>query len=302
MAVRKTSVYLSDELKAALASAAQRWERSEAELIRLAIEQFVAPPEVTASAGRAVVRHGVAPRGPRLIGVGVGPGAPDLLTDRARSTLTNADRVFAGATAPDAIGRAETIVRAALPEVMVDRLVWSIQPDGSSPVSRADSRHAAAELVVQHLDRQEVVAFVTLGDPNVYSAFPALAADVRALRPEVPIDSVPGVMAFQELAAQSHTVVADDGQDLHIVTMRDDLDAFDHWLENPDHAVVVYKGGRNLPALAEHLADRGRLEHAVIGELLGQPGERAQAVSDVADRPASYLATVIVPPRRADQP
>jgi hypothetical protein len=34
----------------------------------------------------------------------------------------------------------------------------------------------------------------------------------------------------------------------------------------------------------------------VVGELLGLPGERWGPAKELADRPASYLATVIVPP------
>jgi hypothetical protein len=45
------------------------------------------------------------------------------------------------------------------------------------------------------------------------------------------------------------------------------------------------------------LAAAGRLDGAVVGELLGLPGERMAPLADVADQPATYLATVIVPPR-----
>ncbi|MEA2684903.1 MAG: precorrin-2/cobalt-factor-2 C20-methyltransferase, partial [Actinomycetota bacterium] len=66
-----------------------------------------------------------------------------------------------------------------------------------------------------------------------------------------------------------------------------------------DHAaVVVYKGGSRLPELAATLAAAGRLEGAVLGELLGLPGGRVARVADVADRPATYLATLVVPPVR----
>jgi precorrin-2/cobalt-factor-2 C20-methyltransferase len=61
---------------------------------------------------------------------------------------------------------------------------------------------------------------------------------------------------------------------------------------------VIYKGGRHLPAVAERLAAAGRLEGAVLGELLGMPGQRVVPVASVADLPASYLATVVVPPKR----
>ncbi len=67
---------------------------------------------------------------------------------------------------------------------------------------------------------------------------------------------------------------------------------------DPSAAVVVYKGGGRLPELALLLAEAGRLDGAVLGELLGLPGGRMAPVREVADRPASYLATVVVPPVR----
>jgi hypothetical protein len=38
----------------------------------------------------------------------------------------------------------------------------------------------------------------------------------------------------------------------------------------------------------------------VLGEMLGLPGGRSVPVAAAADRPASYLATVIVPPERPE--
>src|SRR5581483_6454797 len=67
-------------------------------------------------------------------------------------------------------------------------------------------------------------------------------------------------------------------------------------LADPAVTVVLYKGGRRLPDLAKAAAAAGRLDGAVAGELLGMPGERIGALSDLAaDGPASYLATVIIP-------
>jgi precorrin-2/cobalt-factor-2 C20-methyltransferase len=290
--VRKTSVYLPDELKDDLSTLARRWGRSEAELLRLAVERLVQSARED-TAPTASVRPRLV--GPRLVGVGVGPSDPGLVTERAIATLRDANHVFAASTGPDAIGRAEAIVRAVTPEVRVDRLAFDI---GDDTDTRAASLDAAADRLVDALDGGAVVAFVTLGDPNIYSTFPALARLVTRRRPSVPIDTIPGVMAFQELAAQAGTVLAEDGDHVAVIVAGTDPGELDALLADPGCTVVIYKGGRHLPSVARSLRAHGRLEGAVVGELLGLAGGRCVDVASVADQPASYLATVVIPATR----
>lgn len=228
-----------------------------------------------------------------LIGVGVGPGDPDLLTTRAVRVLRSADRVVAPSVAVDAVGRAESVVRQAAADVRIERLVFDM--DGSH------SYASSAAALLPWLDAGETVAFVTLGDPNVYSTFSSLAAAVREARPDVVIETVPGIMAFQDLASRSGTVVLDGAESLALVTALDGAGAVEAAVADPARAVVVYKGGRHLPAVAKALAESGRLDGAVMGELLGLPGERVVPVAEAAEQPATYLATVIVPPAGRDK-
>lgn len=230
-----------------------------------------------------------------LVGVGVGPGDPELLTVKALRALQRADRIFSPTMAVDAVGRAESIVREADPSLKIERLVFAIRRDDEA---RTEAHHAAAGRIVDCLDAGEQVAFITLGDPNVYSTFHHLARLVVDARPATPIETVPGIMAFQDLAARAGIVVLDGTERLQLVSAVDGPEPVNEALQDDDAAVIVYKGGRHLPAIADALDSRSRLDGAVFGELLGLPGERIGLVKEYADTPAAYLATVIVPPNR----
>ena len=299
--VKKTSVYLPEALKERLAAVALRSGRSEAQLLRAAVERLVAsePPfgPVARSEDPVVQRHR---REPALVGLGMGPGDPGLVSLRTVAELRHADRVLAPSTNLASMGRSEVIVREVAPDVAVERVSFVMELDSAA---RSAALAAAADRVVAALDAGERVAFVTLGDQNVYSTFSSLAEEVRARRPEVPVETVPGIMAFQDLAARSGTVLVDGDERLVLVPARagSEPGAVAAAAADPSTAVVVYKGGGRLPELAKVLAEAGLLDGAVLGELLGLPGGRVADVADVADRPATYLATVIVPPVR-DRP
>ena len=83
---------------------------------------------------------------PALVGVGVGPGDPEHVTLEALRALHEADRVFVPSLALDVVGRAESIVREAAPDVQVDRLVITMRRDGGREVYGDAAREIAAAL------------------------------------------------------------------------------------------------------------------------------------------------------------
>ena len=111
----------------------------------------------------------------RLVGVGVGPGAADLLTVRALRALHRATAVVAPCTDIGAMGRAEAIVREAAPDVAVERLVFAMAPEPAARVG-GDRRRGDADRDVAR--QGEEVAFITLGDPNLYSTFSSITAQL----------------------------------------------------------------------------------------------------------------------------
>ncbi len=287
--VRKTSVYLPEPLKNRLAQLSSAVGTSEAELIRDAIDARLTRGTGTTTGERATPDR---PVPGRLVGVGVGPGPAEAITIGAIDALRRADRVVAPCTGLDVVGRAETVVRQAAPDVAVERMVFVMQPDHEA---RAGALNNVCDRMVDYLEAGEEVAFITLGDPNVYSTVSSVFSGVRSRRPETTFETVAGVMAFQALAGAGGVVLTDEQQSMVLLPASAPEEVIAQELSDRSRTVIFYKGGGRIAAVADQLEAADRLDGAVLGELIGMPGERIAVVPDVRDRPASYLSSVISP-------
>ena len=241
----------------------------------------------------------------RLVGVGVGPGDPELLTVKAVQVLRTADVVLVPVLDTDGAqpGRAEASVRAHLgDDERVRRVRFALNDRCGLTEERTGSWDAAARAVVDAWESgAENVAFATIGDPSVYSTFSYLAQTVAALRPDAQIALVPGITAMQDLAARSATPLCEGSETLALFPMTAGLDRFAQALDTFD-TVVAYKGGRHLPQMLEAVRRAGRVDQAVYGAALGLPGERVHHAREISDTTqAPYLSTLLVPPARRER-
>lgn len=252
-------------------------------------------------------RHGpVQPAGRRtlrLVGVGVGPGDPELVTVKAVRVLREAGLVLVPVMAPDEQGRAESVVRAHV--AAVERVVFALNDPVNDPLNhrggvterRASAWEAAARRVLRAFEEGAgTVAFATIGDPNIYSTFTYLAQSVRDRSPGVEVETVPGVTAMQDLAARSGTVLAEGTETLSLLPLTGGTTGLRAALRTDD-TVVAYKFGRVADEVLAAVAEAGRLGDAVYGARLGLPGEDIRRAAEIAG-PVPYLSTLIVPGRR----
>jgi precorrin-2/cobalt-factor-2 C20-methyltransferase len=217
----------------------------------------------------------------RLIGVGVGPGDPELLTLKGLRALREADHVFVPVGDTGETGRAERVVQA--------RLLFALSDDTSA---RAENWERAAREVSEPLRRGETCAFATIGDPNVYSTFIYLARAVKQYVPEVDAETVPGITAMQDLAARSGTVLLEGDERLALLPFTAGENALRSALSGFE-TVVCYKGGSRLREVLEVAAETGRFEDAIYGSRLGMEGEEVMPASEVVGREGPYLSTLI---------
>ena len=232
-----------------------------------------------------------------LIGIGVGPGDPDLLTVAAVRELSHAGADLRAGDGPDVPGRAEAVVRAHLTHNRLERLVFALNDDVAGSQRR---RHgcwdtAAARVVAYLREHGGSAAFATLGDPSVYSTFGYLAKTVRELVPDIRIRTVPGITAMQAAASAAGLTLVEGSEPLTLLPLTRDLAAVDAALAGGG-AVVAYKGGRRLVQLRERIDAAGALDRAWCAEHLGTPDQRIARLADTDS--AAYLSTVVVLPRR----
>jgi precorrin-2/cobalt-factor-2 C20-methyltransferase len=120
-----------------------------------------------------------------LYGVGLGPGDSGLVTVRGREVLRDADVVYS----PGRLSR--TVATQHVPEDRIGDLDFPMTRDPDE--LRRAWKEAAAEIAPQA--REGTAAFVTLGDPNVYSTFGHLRRTLAAFHDDVDLEIVPGVSA-----------------------------------------------------------------------------------------------------------
>lgn len=239
---------------------------------------------------------------PTLIGVGVGPGDPELVTLKAVAAFEAADVILVPTTetSGDDAGRAESLVLAVCPTATdkVRRVPFSMAQRRGVGTKRRQSWEASARAAEQAFaEGATTVAFATVGDPSVYSTFSYLAASVQAAAPGVRVSVVPGITAMQALAAASLTPLVEGQESLTLVPVTAGMDAVAAALDNSD-TVVAYKGGRHLLPLLELVRSRGR--DGVLGVDVGLAGQRIIALSAVDADQAPYFSTVLVAPVRGE--
>jgi precorrin-2/cobalt-factor-2 C20-methyltransferase len=237
----------------------------------------------------------------RLIGVGVGPGDPELVTLKAARILREADVVLVPATEASAEGpgRAEQIVLAACPDLPGElrRIPFSMAQRRGIGHKRTESWRASADAAIDAFEAgAHTVALATVGDPAVFSTFSYLRGNVEERMPDVEVSLVPGITAMQALATATSTPLVEGREILALVPATVGPEKLGQVLDLVD-SVTIYKGGRTLPAVLEQIRSRGR--DAVLGTDVSLDSEQLIGLDDVAEgQTLPYFSTVMSAPAR----
>jgi precorrin-2/cobalt-factor-2 C20-methyltransferase len=233
----------------------------------------------------------------KLIGVGTGPGDPDLLTLKAVKALAAAD-VVAFFAKRGARGNGRTIVDAHMrPGIIELPLVYPVtveeHKDSDVYKSAIDGffDESAARIAI-HLEAGRTVAVLSEGDPLFYGSYMHLHL---RLAPHFPAEVIPGVTAMSGCWSMANLPLVQGDDILSVLPGTLSEDVLAQRLDGTDGAVIM-KVGRNLPKIRRALSLVGKLDGAVYVER----GTMANgAVIPLVERdellPAPYFSLVLVP-------
>jgi len=212
----------------------------------------------------------------KVIGIGVGPGDPDLITVKAAKTLAVVDVICVPKATTDTNSTALTMIMPILrerkkpPEIL--DLVFPMTKDEPA-LKRAWV--ANAKVVAGRAKKGEMVAFITLGDPMFYSTFIYLCQNIRSMFPEIELEIIPGVTSLTACAATCLLPLAE--QDEAVVIIPYTFDSV-HVGEIAKHAnnLVFMKGAPELKDMFEVLEKSGFTEDSTVAliQRCTMPGEK----------------------------
>ena len=184
----------------------------------------------------------------RLYGVGVGPGDPELVTLKAQRVLQSVPLVCVPQADASADSFALSIARAFIDTDRQEILRFPFPTDDAD--AAADVWETAAATLAARLQQGQDAAFITEGDPMLFSTFSYVLESIKTNYPEIAVEIIPGVSSVMAAAARARVPLVTHGQRLAILPAVYGIDDLREAIANYDTIVLMKVNRVLLDALA----------------------------------------------------
>ncbi len=228
----------------------------------------------------------------RLFGIGVGPGDPELMTVKAVRVLRDVQVIFAAASSGNNYSVALEIARSHIPrEIPVIKLSFPMIPDRSAQ-QKAWKKNV--DLILKELEKGHDAAFLTLGDPLIYSTYGYIITEMGKIIPPVEIETIPGITSFQAAAALTGLPLVEGEESLLVISGSRGGEYLRKSGGQADN-IVMLKTYRHLKDIYSILREMDLLETTTVVRNCGQADEKVITdFKEMVDEPPHYFTLLLI--------
>lgn len=233
----------------------------------------------------------------KLYVIGVGPGDPELLTLKGVKILREVSCICVPKGREEGSSLALSIVKQVVDlenKEIIEAYFPMRKTRGSSQQCDLDTRwHETVEAVLSRLSKGTDTAFITIGDPTIYSTYFYLHDRLLELDPEISIEIIPGVSSINTAAARAGLFLGIADERIAILPanypggLKETLEQFD--------TIVLMKVHKVFASVKKMLSDMNLMEKAVYIVKAGMEDEKIfHSIKDVKEDDLNYFSIVVI--------
>ena len=221
----------------------------------------------------------------KLYGVGVGPGDKELVTLKAIRILNESDVIMA----PVMKNGEKTALNIVEEHIKGKKVIDCSMPMTKDIQKLNENYEKISDTVEEYLKEGKQVAFITLGDPTVYSSY--MQVNEIILKRGYETELVPGITSFCATAARLNMSLCERSEALTIIpssyeNVREGLKA--------NGNKVLMKAGKDILEIRDILKEEGMIDKAVMVECCGMENEKIYRDLNELEEKTSYFSLIIV--------
>lgn len=226
-------------------------------------------------------------------GVGVGPGDPELLTLKAHRILTQSPVVCIPKQGFSADGYSYNIVKGFL-DAEKQELVELIFPMTKDLERLRPYWDQNLTAIMERITAGKDCAFITEGDPLLYSTFTNIYQLLARRHPNVPVRVVPGVTSISGVCAEAMVPLAHGNERIAIIPATYGDDRLRQVLEDFD-SIVLMKVNSVFDQALDLLEELGLVEHSVyVKKATAGEQELIRDIRTLRGKKLEYLSMLLV--------
>ncbi|CAM3790737.1 precorrin-2 C(20)-methyltransferase [Mesobacillus zeae] len=227
-----------------------------------------------------------------LYGLGVGPGDPELITVKAFRTLKESPVIAYPKKLKGSKSYAHQII-----DVYINpdekEMLGLIFPMTKDPTILEREWTLTVETVWEKLKEGKDVAFVTEGDPLLYSTFIHMMKLMEERHPEVPIKTVPGISSINGAASRLGIPLAEGDDHVAIIPAQDDYEKMKKAIVDND-CVVFIKVAKVMDLMLAVLRELDLVDKASVVTKVTSDEEVVWKMEELDRTELEYLTLMVV--------